>query len=346
MLRFSLCIAIGALILIATLIDVIWTTLGTHGGGPLSKHFTAGIFAFARALNRRRPHHRLLSFAGTAILAALVAFWIVLLWVGWTTFFSAKPNALVYAQSRANTTIFDRLFFVAYTMTTMGNGDFQPNGPWWKIAASFTAFTGLAALSTAITFLLSVLSAVVEKRALGAYVSDLGGDPYEIIRRSWTGTQFDSLNDHLVQLTTAVHIYTEQHLAYPVLRYFHSEGERTAATLRVPALYELLLILTGGVAPEKRLPPQVTNPLSWAISAYAEVMNKEIVIAADHPPDAPNLARVRAMGVPTVDDETFRRHVDEARDTRACLLGLVLKDGWQWEEAMGRSAVRAGSSAP
>lgn len=192
--------------------------------------------------------------------------------------------------------------------------------------------------------MLSVLSAVVEKRALAAYVSDLGADPYEILERSWTGTHFDSLNDHLVQLTTGVHTYTEHHLAYPVLRYFHSETERSAATLRIAALYDLMLILTGGIAPEKRLPPQVTSPLGWSITAFAGVMNKEIDLATDEPPPMPDLARVRALGIPTVDDESFRRHVEEGRDTRRCLLGLVEKDGWQWEEAMGKEA--KGTSAP
>src|SRR4051812_1805405 len=61
--RLVLCTAGGSLLILAVAVDLVWTTLGTHGGGPLTGHAMRVIWRGIIALHGRRDAHRLLSFA-------------------------------------------------------------------------------------------------------------------------------------------------------------------------------------------------------------------------------------------------------------------------------------------
>ena len=330
MLRETLFLAAGILLVLAATTDVIWTSLGTHGGGPISSHLTKFMWRIAVRLHNYK-HHRMLSFAGSVIVVALLLFWVGTLWLGWFCIFSADPNAIVDSHTKQPADEWSRLYFTAYALSTMGNGDFQPNTDLWRVATAIASLGGIGTLTLTITFVVNVLNAVVEKRHLAAYISDLGGNPGRIISLSWTGTRFDHLTEHLVEITALVHRYTEQHLAYPVLHYFHSETERTAATLRMAALNELLLLVGNGVREEAQMPPMAIHPLQNALDGFAGVVTQEFISHADEPPPPPSLDLLRGYEIPTVSDEAFRFATDQTRDRRRAFLALMEDDGRKWE---------------
>lgn len=327
----SLFLVAGVVVLMMTLVDVVWTTLGTHGGGPVSRHVTEPLWKLFVALHRRKPHHRLLSFAGSVLLATMVVFWVACVWAGWVLIFSSDSWSIAGSHDGAPADLAGRIYFVAYSMSSMGNGDFQPQGAGWRLVTSVMTLSGLGSLTLTITFLLEVLSAAVQKRALAVYVQDLGGSPRTILERSWTGESFDSLEQHLVQLTGMVHLYAEQHLAYPVLHYFHGEQKRSSSTLGIARLHETVLLLSEGVAPEKRLAPQATAPLRAAIAGLSETL-KGMADSGGDPPPPPSLEILRSLGIPTVDAERFDDAVARERDLRRFLAGRLHGDGWRWDE--------------
>ncbi len=281
--RFVLCTAGGLLLILAVAVDVVWTTLGTHGGGPLTGHGMRILWRGAIALHRRRPAHRLLSFGGSVLLSMTVIVWMGLLWLGCFIVFSGRPDAVVRARGRAPVTAEERAYFSGATLFTFGNSEYVPNGPRWRAATVLTGAMGLGTATLAVTYLLQVLSSVVLKRTVGALISDTGGTPAEILGRAWTGETFDGLDLFLSQLTTMLHQITEQHLAYPVLHYYHSEQLRTATSVRIASLNELILILCHGVAPAARLSPMTVLPVRDALAGFARVLEKEFVEAAPRP---------------------------------------------------------------
>lgn len=331
MLRAILCFVFGLGLVTAVNVDVVWTALGTHGGGPVSGPFTMALWRIARRMFGRQGKHRLLSFAGSVILALQLVLWTLLLWAGWIIVFSARDGALVSSQTHAPADLPSRVFFCAYMLSTMGNGDFSPAGHGWQFVASVGTLGGLGTLTLAISFVLQVLSAVVQKRQMAAYVNDLGAVPREILRCSWTGVRFDSLADHLVQLTQLVPLYTEQHLAYPVLLYYHSEDERTSATLRMASMFELVLLLRHGVAEEARMPPMVIEPLYRALQGFAHTIRGEWVDPADETPPPPSLSILRDLGIPAVSDAEFARAMADAAEDRRFFAGLVDCDARSWD---------------
>ena len=339
MLREVLCLLFGFAIVIGISIDIAWTTLGTHGGGPISGPVTAAIWKAAVWFHKKRPHDRALSFAGSLIVLILLGLWTTALWAGWFTIFSARRDSVVQAQTHQPAGAMSRLYYAGSTVATVGSTDYVAHGTGWRLLAVVAALGGLGTLTLAVTFLLQVLSSVVQERQLAAYISDLGATPREILSRSWTGVRFDSLAEHLIELTRIVQGYTEQHLAYPVLHYYHAETERTSATLRLAALSELTLLLCHGVAEEARMPPMVTWPLERALNGFAKVIGGEFIDPAATAPPAPDLQILRTLGIPAVDDAAFARAVADADDTRRFWAGLLDDDGRAWGRVNGEDEV-------
>lgn len=335
MLREILCLAGGAAILLADAADIAWTTLGTHGGGPISGPSLSVFWKLAVRLHRRRKHHRGLSFVGSGLLILLLLLWTGLMWLGWFTIFSADPHSIVSAQTHQPADAVARIYFTGYSIATLGNGDYMPSAKLWQILTALTTLSGIATLSLEITFLLNVLAAVVEQRTLAAYISDLGGKPLVILERAWLGEKFDSLSEHLIEITAMVQLYTEQHLAYPVLHFFHSESERTSPALRLASLEELIFLLCHAVAEHARLSPLVVLPLESAMHGLSEVVTKEFIEPARDAPPVIDLQLIRDLGIPTVDERTYAASVMVAAYQRRVFAGLVDDDGSDWLKVTG-----------
>jgi len=114
-------------------------------------------------------------------------------------------------------------YFTGFLVVTLGTGDFVASTSWWRVLTDVAAFSGLFLVTLAITYLTSVVSAVVARRTLAIHVNALGGSATDILARGWDGERFSpGFTQHLVMLTDKLTMSAEQHLAYPVLHYFHT----------------------------------------------------------------------------------------------------------------------------
>lgn len=92
--------------------------------------------------------------------------------------YASHPEGLLHAREPGGPADWTgRIWFVAYAMSTMGNGDHTPNGDVWQIVASLTTLSGFFLAPLVISYLLSVLGAVVAKRAFAGQVSGMGQTP-------------------------------------------------------------------------------------------------------------------------------------------------------------------------
>src|SRR5581483_11025925 len=321
---------IGVLVLLAAAVDLIWTTLGTHGGGPLSGPLTNFVWAVAR--RAARGHHRLLSFAGSFILGVLLLFWVMLTWTGWALVFISAREALIDAKTHAPAGAIERIFFVGSSMFTSGTAEYNPKGHAWHLAAAGCAGSGLFVVTMSITYIMSVLAATVEKRALGSYVWDLGATPERIIERMWDGEQFEDLHTHLNQFVVAIELFGEQNLAYPILEFFHSENRRTAEPLRIAAMLETLILPREGVLESVRPSRLVLLTAIDAIRGLGTVVESEFVDAAAVPPPPPDIGILHRLNIPARPEPEFVQRVSQYQEVRRRLLGLIEKAGWSWSD--------------
>lgn len=329
----SLWLVLGIALLVITFGDALWTTLWLDGGaGPLASRLTTWIWRGVLALSGRQ-HHRRLSLFGPTIIVVVVATWVLLLWVGWVLIYASEPTSLLTTgdvQRPASSA--GRFWFVAYAISTMGNGDHAPNGGAWQIAASLTTLSGFFLASLVISYLLSILGAVVEKRAFAGQITGMGTTAEGFLKSAWNGEDFRSLDLLLNALSGQLAVLTEQYLSYPVLQYYHAARPEKSPAIALAVLDDALTLLRYGIPAGVRPNVAILHSARSGVRSYLDTLDSAFVRTADAVPPPPDLAPLREAGIPTVRDEQFSDAVATLGERRKKLLGLVRDDGWNWTD--------------
>ncbi|WP_247001483.1 potassium channel family protein [Halosolutus gelatinilyticus] len=320
---------LGGALLIAVIVDIIWTTLWVDGGsGPLSRRLTTWTWRGLRTASR--DHERVLSTAGPLILVLTLVMWIGVLWLGWTLLFAGGNVALVSTRTGQPADWSGRLWYVAYTMFTDGNGDYTPTSGVWEITSSFTTATGMAFVTLGVSYVLTVLGAVSEKRSFANSVTGLGERSESFVRTGWTDEEFEGLDLPLETLAEQLSLLADQHKAYPILHYYHSEQASRSSAVAVPIYDEAITLFRYAVEEENQPNPTIIETGRSATDSYLDTLETAFIEPADEPPPPPELDRLREEDIPTVDDGKFADALADLRERRRKLLGVVRADAWVW----------------
>ena len=323
---------LGIVLLVVTVVDALWTTLWVDGSaGPVTSRLTTWMWRGVLSVFGRRHHHRL-SLFGPVILMMTVVVWIALLWAGWMVLFAADERSLLHAHNQTPADWSGRFYFVGYMMFTAGNGDFSPNGDGWQVAGALTNASGMLVATLAITCLLSVISAVVRKRAFASQVMGFGKEPEAVVGSGWNGQDFHSLDLTLSSLATELSTLSEQYLSYPILQYYRAARSDKSPILAIAVLDDALTLLRFGIPDTNRANPVVLNSARTAVASFLETLPSSFINAAPEAPPPPDLGRLREMQIPTVSEADFEAALEQLSDRRRKLLGLVRNDGWNWGE--------------
>ncbi|MFC6757040.1 ion channel [Halomicroarcula sp. GCM10025894] len=115
----------GLSLLCLAIADLLWTTLWVEGGaGPLTARAMRWTWHGVRLVGHRRRH--LLTVAGPVVLLLSITLWLGLLWAGWTLVFAGVEDAITDTLGPGPISWTERLYFVGYSLFTLGNGDFAP----------------------------------------------------------------------------------------------------------------------------------------------------------------------------------------------------------------------------
>ncbi|NUB92553.1 two pore domain potassium channel family protein [Haloterrigena sp. SYSU A558-1] len=324
-------LVVGIVLLIAGFVDILWTTLWVDGGsGPLSGRLTTGVWHALRTVTGE--HNKALSLAGPLILTLTLAMWIGVIWIGWTFVFASYPLALVNTHTGGTADWAGRFYYVAYTMFTDGNGDYTPvyGGDVWEIASALTTATGMAFVTLGVSYVLTVLGAVSDKRSFASTVTGLGHRSEALVRTSWDGEDFQGLDLTLETLASDLSTLAEQHKAYPILHYYHSEKDDRASAVAVPIFDDALAIFEYGIPDDRSLDPAIIENGRSSARSYVETLDTAFIDPAEEVPPSPDLDRLREDDIPTVSDEAFADELEELTEHRRHLLGVVRADAWEW----------------
>ncbi|MDF9745055.1 potassium channel family protein [Natrinema salsiterrestre] len=322
-------LAVGALLLLLTVVDLLWTTLWVEGGaGPLTSRLASRTWKTLKIVSGERP--RVLSFSGPLILILGLTMWIALLWAGWTFLFAGGEGSLIDTRNTGPISWTERFYFVGYTVFTMGNGDFTPNGGIWQVVTALTTASGMLFVTLSVTYILNILSAVTQKRSLASSINGLGAQSAEILETSWDGDAFQGLEVPLNTIASQLDTLTSNHKAYPILHYFFTPQTSQAPTTNITVLDEALTLLRFGVAADHRPSEPSIRQARSSVQNYLDTLGSAFVEPASQSPPAPDLKHVRDDGIPTVTDEDFTTSLEEITDRRRHLLGLVESDARHW----------------
>lgn len=330
-----LALIVGVVLVVASVGDLLWTTLWTDGGaGPLTSSLMATTWRGLRTFGERRS--RVLSLSGPLVLALTLALWVLLLWAGWTLIFSSGGNALTYTRGPEPVGWIDRVYFVAYTTFTMGNGDFSPTRGTWRLVTALTNGSGMI-LTLSVTYVINVLQAVVKSRSFASSIQGIAKHPEAFVTTGWDGknlTEHDlPLNTFASQLSTIA----SQHNAYPILHYYRSADQQHSTPVAVALFDDALSLLQFGVSRDARLNEPLLETARSSVQDYLQSVYSLPVQAATQPPPPPDLAPLRDADIPTVSDGEFDDALEDIGDCRRRLLGIVASQAWQWPSSNSRS---------
>ena len=322
---------LGLIILVSISTDVLVTTVTLRGGGFLTNRLSSWLWHSVTRMHRRHSSHRLLAAAGLFIVLGMAILWYLMTWVGWSLIFNSFENAIINSADKEPTSTLGRIYFSAYTLTTLGRGDYLPTNIIWHLFTALAAANGFFLVTLSITYLFSLISAVIQKRSLAVYISSLGGTPDEIVINAWTGKDFGNLDQHLISLTPAIVELSEQYLAYPVLHYFHTSERSRSLALSMAALDEAMSLLQYAVLPEHRPDAASLNTVRRASSAFLRTLRSDYIEPDKCEPKLMTLGLLRTEFIPVVSDREFQRATKHINRRRRLLLALVKNDGWNWD---------------
>ena len=287
-------------------------------------------------MHRYNTNHRLLTTIGLMLVLGMAFLWYFMTWVSWSIIFNSFSEAIINSSDKLPASIWGRIYFTAYTLTTLGRGDYVPQTTFWHLLTGLAAANGFFLVTLSIAYLFPIISAAIQKRSLAIHISTLGGTGNEILVNAWNGKDFGNLDQHLINLTPLIIGLSEQHLAYPVLHYFHSRERTRSLPLSIAALDEAITLLQYAVPPEHRPDRASLNPVRRACSAFLKTLKSDYIEPDNHEPSLTPLKLLEQHGIPTVGDRAFKQATKHIIKRRKLLLALVRNDGWSWD-AVGSS---------
>lgn len=322
---------LGVCILAFVSFDILWTTLLIAGGGPMTYRIITGIWSFFLVLNDKAGKHKILPYGGLVIIVINITCWVGLTYLGWVLIFSGHEQAVLHSQSLTPADLYSRIYYVGFTLITLGIGDYVPGTDLWKFVTIIASANGFIFVTLAITYLLPIVSAVVQKRQFGSYVFSLGATPAAILNNAWNGSDYSGLSPHFTSLTPQVLDLGQKHLAYPILHCFHTPERQTAAAPNIIVLDEALSILEYAI-PSAQQPDQLSvTSLRYAISIFLGNRHATSLENDAATPPLPDLASVLAKGANL---SAFESGMQAIERRRQLLHSLIQHDGWEWQEAI------------
>ncbi|EDL66334.1 hypothetical protein BSG1_03240 [Bacillus sp. SG-1] len=322
----------GILVLALVIVDLLWTTIWVDGGGgPLSRRLGKGFWYTLRKISS--DNSKILRLAGPMILSLTLIIWILLLWIGWTLVFSADVESILLSQNKNPiTTVAERIYFVGFTLFTLGIGDYIPKRGFWQIVTTFATGTGMLFITLSVSYVVSVVSGVVQKRAFAKSITGLGNDWVTIVKNSWNGQDLHNIDLFMKDISSQLIVLTQQHKAYPILHYYHSQDKEQSSSVALALFDEVLTVYEFGVKDENK-PNQVwIKEGRSSVTDYLDTLHAVFFKPAPSSPPPLDIKPLREEGLPVKSTQEFNIALSNLVTRREQLLGLVEQDAWDWPQ--------------
>ncbi|MFL1453101.1 potassium channel family protein [Marinobacter sp. GN3S48] len=318
----------GIIVLVIVMVDVAWTTLTTQGSGPITRLITIAVEWASAKAHAVFGNRAVLVAAGPIAIVAVGSAWLLSLWAGWLLIFSAFPDGVIEAQSEQTAGLVDRIYFVGFTLSTLGMGDFKPGGDVTRLLTALAAFNGLVLVTLIITYAVPLVQGAVARRKLAFSISLLGSSPQEMVWRAWQNKNTQGFENALGQVSSDLIQCSEQRLAYPLLDLFHCKQSRFSLGVQLGRLDDALSLLTEGLQPNYRWNSFTVGNIREVVSHYLNRFEKRSNNGHLDMPPLPAIGLLKSKNVPLADnqDDAF----DHLKNRRVRLHRLVRREGWKW----------------
>ncbi|GAA3970279.1 potassium channel family protein [Allohahella marinimesophila] len=319
----------GAFLVLLVWFDFVATALTASQSGPVSRRVAYGVWRVFLFINKPFKSHALLACVGPLIIIVLINMWVSVVWLGWSLIYLGAEAPVLNGTTLLPADISSTIYFVGFTLTTLGTGDYVPADGFWQAMTVITAFNGIALITLSITYAIPVVQAAAAKRTVARQIAVMG-ESAEALAAQWAEAgHYQGVDTYFSDLTPQILDISQKHLAYPILHFFHSPEPDTALPLKLAALDEAILALPAEayeVNPALRV---AEHMCSNAISTFLNTLNKAFIHPADEEPPQILPQRLRKGTAKKVGSE---REPEALSRRRKLLKALILQDGWTWNQ--------------
>ncbi|MDT0677529.1 ion channel [Autumnicola musiva] len=318
-------LVLGAILLILVIYDFFFTTLSGSGAGFITKPVSVLTYKITRMIAGVMGR-RVYNFSGMVVNLVVLSTWGVLVWLGLYLLYSYDPAGIVSSKNVVATD-WERLYFTGYTLSTLGLGDFKPVTVLFEILTSCFSFFGFIFFTSSMTYLLSVSSALINKRAISLNIQNLGQDP-EALAQKILDMDISYSYQQLMSLQELIDRHTVNHQSYPVLHFYSHKDPRVCLSLNLTRLDEALNILLS--EPEAKDLHEELQPLRSSISRFLNHINE-------------NYMKVSSGEEKAVDSFDFPYKTgavgnEKLIERRKILLAFLKSERFNWEDVTRRNS--------
>lgn len=329
-----LLLAAGILILLFIAYDILFTTLVSNGAGIWTRWLTRKTWSALFLLSGKNARHPLLNHSGMIIVITILFFWVMAIWGSNSLIILSHHDSVVSSVTKHPAGIVEKIYFTGYTLSTLGIGNYVPNGSVWELYTAGISFFGLLFLTLSISYIIPTLSADIQKRNLCIYVSSLGETPQDILCNAWNGRDLSQLATHFENISQQIMLYSQHHLAYPILHYYHSKNRIESPPIALTALDEALTMMLLYIPEHVRPPALCLSILRRAINSYLQTLHGAFITPMNEDPPTPDLEVLKQTDIPLENLDGHDENYNSFKDRRRLLAALVYNDGWQWEDVV------------
>jgi hypothetical protein len=313
---------LGILLLLITLYDFFYTTL-SGGGAAIITRFVTYISHKCLQLCVKQFGRRVYNLSGMAVNLSVLLVWVALIWIGLYLVFSTNPHAIVNNEGHmANN--WERLYFTGYILSTLGIGNFYPTTAAFELLTSIFSFFGFIFFTTSMTYLISVSSAVIHKRALALSIRNLGKTPEEMVYRllnqdtAFSRQNLSSLQEKIERHSINLH-------AYPVLHNYANSEIPSSLSLNIVTLDEALSILMN--SKEGEIIKNALAAIRGSVTYYLNHVetNFSRTLLKKEGPDIHKLRGWEIISSSFIDDPSLYNR-------RKVLGGILQTESFEWQD--------------
>lgn len=219
----------GTVVVLAVLQDVFFTVLFPGSGRgcirrPLARWLWMAFRAVGRRLEPERRRH-FLSYCGPVQVTVSLVVWGLLLLLGWAAIYLPALGAGITAtEGPTDRSWAAAIYYSGYVLTTLGMGGVAPHDDLYRLLTIAEAGIGFATVTMAVTYFLSVYSALTQRRLSASLLHHRTygtGDAAVLLAGLAEDGDLRGATDAIMALATSVQQAAETHESYPVLWYFH-----------------------------------------------------------------------------------------------------------------------------
>jgi hypothetical protein len=191
------------------------------------------------------------------------------------------PAHFIVTPEASTTSLIDSLYFSGVTLTTVGYGDITPRTLFARFFALVEGASGFALISLAVTYLITVYSALERKRVIALsfyHQAEAGADVAGFITHHFFAGRFHGFDAVLRTAARDINELQESHVEHPVIHYFHP----VAIHKSMPRLFFLILetcAVINSCLDCEEYPETCSHPEVRTLEASGQHVLEQLVIA-------------------------------------------------------------------